>query len=59
MMEGRVVELSAGIVCEGSTFWYHSISQFPHIFVTLQIRDENGVLFSFDKIISTSARQAI
>lgn len=59
MMEGRVIELNAGIDCEGSTFWYHGISQFPHIFVTSEIHGENGVLFSFDKIISPSARQAI
>lgn len=59
MMEGKVVELSAGIHCEGSTFWYHSVSQFLHIFVTSQIHGGKGFLFSFDKIISPSARQAV
>lgn len=33
--------------------------QFPHISVASQIHGENGFLFSFDKIISPSARQAI
>lgn len=59
MMEGRAIEMSARIVSEGSTFWYRGFSQFPHIFVTSQIHGENGVLVSFDKIISPSARQAI
>lgn len=47
MMEGRAVELSAGVDREGK-----------YIFVPRhsQICGENGFLFSFDKIISPCAR---